>query len=72
MWTRRILSWMVGLLLGAAVGVIFVTLFSPVSGDELRENIKDHYQDAKTAAFKAAKERRAELERELETMRQRP
>ena len=69
---RTLLSWLVGMGLGAAAGVIFVTLFSPVSGDELRENLKEHYKDARVAAHKAAKERRAELERELETMRQRP
>jgi len=71
MWTRTLLSWIFGLAIGAVVGIVLVSFFSPVSGDELRENLKDHYRDARVAAHNAAKERRAELERELETMRQR-
>lgn len=65
---RVVLSWLVGMAVGAAVGALFVMLFSPVSGDDLRENLKEHYADARHKAHLAAKERRAELERELVAM----
>ncbi|MGJ3237193.1 MAG: YtxH domain-containing protein [Anaerolineae bacterium] len=65
---RRLISLLVGLGLGTTVAVIIVTLFSPFSGEELRENLKEHYQDALEAARKASEAKRQELEQELAEM----
>ncbi|MEL6308467.1 MAG: hypothetical protein AAFR81_12215 [Chloroflexota bacterium] len=65
---KRLLSLLLGLGGGALAAIIVVTLFSPVSGDELRENLKEHYDNALEAARKAADERRQELEDELAEM----
>ncbi|MEL7436004.1 MAG: hypothetical protein AAFN11_18815 [Chloroflexota bacterium] len=65
---KRLLSLLLGLCGGALAAIIVVTLFSPVSGDELRENLKEHYDNALEAARKAADERRQELEDELAEM----
>lgn len=65
---KRLLSLFIGLGAGAIVAIIFVTLFSPVSGEELRENLKEHYDNALDAARKAAEAKRKELEDELAEM----
>jgi gas vesicle protein len=66
---RKLLSFLLGIGLGAVAGVLLVTLFSPVSGREVRENLKDHYQNALDEARKASAAKRAELETELERMK---
>lgn len=66
---RRLLSLMVGLGLGIGVGWLVVTLFSPVSGTQLRANARAHYEESLAAARRAAAERRAELEAELAELR---
>lgn len=66
---RRLLSLFVGLAMGVGSAIAFVTLFSPVSGEELRENLKEHYENAKDAARSASEAKRKELEAELAAMR---
>lgn len=68
---RRLLSYVIGIGLGAGVGMLLVTFFSPVSGADLRNKLRQHYDDALAAARKAAAEKRAELEKELEEMKNR-
>lgn len=68
---RRLLSYLVGISLGVGAGMLLVTFFSPVSGGELRANLRQHYADAMTAAREAAAAKRAELEKEIETMKAR-
>lgn len=65
---RKLFSFIVGLGLGITAGMLLVTLFSPVSGPELRQNLRDHYQEALAAGRKAAAERRTELENELQSL----
>lgn len=67
---RKLLSLITGLTLGAGVGVVFVTLFSPISGQELRQNIRQHYQQALADARQASADKRQELEAELAQMRE--
>jgi gas vesicle protein len=69
---RRLVSYLLGISIGAGVGVLLVTFFSPVSGREVRANLRQHYADSMTAARKAAAAKRAELEKEIETMKQQP
>lgn len=65
---RKLLSYLVGGGLGIAAGMALVTLFAPISGRELRQNLRQHYQNALEAGRKAAAEKRAELEKELADM----
>lgn len=62
---RRLLSFVFGITIGGAVGLVLVTLFSPVSGREVRQNLRDHYQQALEKARTAAAAKRTELEAEL-------
>ncbi len=58
---RKFLSLLLGLGIGAAIGALLVSFFSPLSSDELRA----HYERALAAGRKASAERRSELEQEL-------
>jgi len=66
---RKILSLLLGVVVGAAVGAVLITLFSPVSGEEFRKNLSGHYQGAIKSGQDAAAKRRAELEAELQKLR---
>jgi gas vesicle protein len=66
---RRLASFLFGIGLGAVAAVLLVTLFSPVSGREVRENLKAHYQNALDEARKASAAKRSELEAELQRMK---
>ena len=68
---RKFFSLLVGMSLGAVIGALLVTFFSPVSSDEFRENWDAHYERAVEAGRAASAKRRAELEEELEELRQR-
>ena len=47
---RKILSLMLGLSLGAAIGVLVVTLFAPTSGEQLVANLKAGWEETLAAA----------------------
>lgn len=66
---RKLVSWLIGFSLGAAVAAMLVFLFAPYSGEELITRLKQGWQDALAEASKANMERRAELEAELAQMR---
>lgn len=61
----KLLSWMLGIGLGAAAGALLVLLFAPASGDEIILSIKRSWQETLAEARKANAERRAELVAEL-------
>jgi gas vesicle protein len=63
--TNRSKNWLIGVGLGALVGVIVVLWFAPLSGRKLRAAVRQHYQDALEQARQAGEQRRAELEAEL-------
>lgn len=67
---RKFMSLLIGLGIGSTIGAIFIVLFSPVSAEEFRQNLKDHYERALKAGEKASAERRTELENELKDMRE--
>jgi gas vesicle protein len=71
MMLRKLMSLFVGLSTGIAAAVAFVTLFSPINGEELRENIRDHYHNSLDEARKAKVKKREELLRDLDDMRSR-
>ena len=66
---RKILSLMLGLSLGAAIGVLVVTLFAPTSGEQLVANLKAGWEETLAAARIASAERRQELEAGLAAKR---
>lgn len=68
---RKVLSFIIGIGLGVGTGMLLVTFFSPVSGAELRLNMRQHYLEAMNAARKAAAEKRSEMERELAELKRR-
>lgn len=66
---RKFVSLLAGLGIGSAIGAILIALFSPVTADEFRDNLKAHYERAMEAGRKASATRRAELEQELQEMK---
>jgi len=62
---RRLLSLIVGLLLGFGLGVLLVAFFAPRSGSEFRQAWHDHLAAARQAAAEASAAKRAALEQEL-------
>jgi gas vesicle protein len=68
---RKVLSFIIGISIGVSVGVLLVSFFSPVSGNQLRANLRTHYNEALAAGRKAAAEKRAELEKELADLKSR-
>lgn len=66
----KLLGLALGFLLGAALGATLVVLFSPVSGDQLIQNLKEGYDETREEARLVSAQRRLELEAELKRMRQ--
>jgi gas vesicle protein len=65
---KTLLGLLLGITLGALVGIGLVTLFSPMSSEELRQNLKRGYEEALDAARKASAVRREELQAQLAQM----
>ena len=65
---RKLLSWLIGIGLGAAVGALLVMLFAPASGQEIVALARRNWQATLADARKANTRRRAELEAELASM----
>jgi len=66
---RRFLSLVMGLGLGAAVGVAVVSFFAPTAGDQFVRQLKQGWNETMDEARKASQQRRLELEAELARMR---
>ena len=66
----KLLSWMLGLGLGAAVGALLVMLFSPASGQEITASLRKSWQATLDDARQANAKRQADLEAELAQMQQ--
>jgi len=69
---RKLKSFFIGLGLGLGAGMLLVALLSPVSGEQVRRNWRDHIQAARNAGREASARKRAEIEAEISQMRQRP
>jgi len=67
---RGLLKFIIGLGVGATIAMVIVAMFSPVSGEQFRKSLLAHYQNALKAGQDASAKKRAELETELETLRQ--
>jgi gas vesicle protein len=68
---RKLLSLILGGLLGGAVGAGLVTLFAPSSGKEFAAQLRQGYREALDAARQASEARRKELEDELAQLQNR-
>lgn len=66
---RRILSFLLGVILGGLVGSTLALLFAPESGTELREQIRERFSALGAEIRQAATARRIELQQRLETLR---
>ncbi len=66
---QKALNFVLGLILGALVGSALALLLTPVSGDQLRMDVRDYTRQVRSEVEQAAKSRRIELERELANLR---
>jgi len=66
---RRIMSFFIGVSLGGLVGAILALLFTPVSGEELRIQIRDRAENVTNEVRLAATTKRIELQDRLNTLR---
>lgn len=66
---NRTMNFITGALVGGFIGAVAVILFTPTSGDELREQIQIQIENVKADVKAASDARRAELEAELESLR---
>ncbi len=64
----KILSWIIGMTTGAAVGALIVAFFVPETSADVRRRLKRGYIGALEAAKQAQDIRRAELEAQLAHM----
>lgn len=65
---RRLMFFIIGVLVGAVLGALAAYLFAPESGNELRQSARDHFDDLMDEARLAAETRRRELETQLAEM----
>lgn len=66
---RKLLSLMMGVGIGGAVGAVIVMLFAPTSGDQFIKNLKRGWAETMDEARAAREQRRQELEAELARIR---
>lgn len=65
---RKIISWSVGLLLGATIGALLIAFFVPDTAEDVRQRLVKGYQEAMDAAREAQEASRIELEAQLARM----
>lgn len=68
---RKTLAFLDGLLIGALVGVGLALFFTPSSGSELQQQIKDYTENFIEKGKNAASARRQEMEAELVALKKR-
>jgi gas vesicle protein len=66
----KILSWLIGLTLGGAVGALLIAFFVPDTAEEIRQRLSQGYQEALDVARQAQEASRIELEAQLARMQQ--
>jgi gas vesicle protein len=60
-----VLAFLGGVLSGGAIGTAVALLFTPQSGDAMRQGLRGRYANAIRAGEEAAAQKRAELEAKL-------
>jgi gas vesicle protein len=66
---RKFGNLMLGAILGGIVGSTLAILFAPASGEKARDEIRAYFSNIKDEVGRAADEKRAELEMELQRLR---
>lgn len=66
---QKALNLVLGLVLGGLVGSAVALLLTPMSGDDLRSEVRDYSLHVRSEVEQAANARRAQLERELADLR---
>jgi gas vesicle protein len=66
---RRAFSFLIGTLIGSMIGAAAALLFTPSSGQELRNQINDRTSGLVADIQNAAKTRRIELQERLDSLR---
>lgn len=66
---RRLLGFLIGIGTGALVGATVAILLTPESGKDLRSDLRSRMEGFRRELQEAAEQRRTELERQLERMR---
>ena len=66
---RKFGSFMLGAILGGLISSSLVILLTPESGEDLRDKIEARFKDIIDEVNRAADEKRAELEEQLQTLR---
>ena len=67
---QKFVSFTVGALMGALVGVTVAILLAPSSGEEMRGQIRERAYNLRDELTEAAQAKRIELEKQLQSMRQ--
>ncbi|MBN2470211.1 MAG: YtxH domain-containing protein [Anaerolineae bacterium] len=65
---RRTGMFLLGLLLGGLVGLVLALVLAPNSGEKMRKEAQEHYEQLLAEARQAAEDRRKALEMELENL----
>jgi gas vesicle protein len=66
---RRTMGFLIGATIGGIIGAAVALLFTPLSGQELRNQIGDRSQSFAADIRQAANSRRIELQERLEVLR---
>ncbi len=66
---QKALNFVLGMVLGGLVGSSLALLLTPMSGNQLRTEVKEYTRQVRSEVEQAANARRVELERELANMR---
>jgi gas vesicle protein len=67
---RKFSSFLFGVIMGGLVGSMVGILIAPSSGNKTRTDIQSRFDNIRAQILNAAKERRIELEEQLQTLRQ--
>ncbi len=67
---RSFFNWVMGFVLGSALGAALIILFAPMLGEDLKARLKQRYQEAMEAGHLASEAKRVEMEAQLAKMRQ--
>ena len=66
---KKVTNFLSGFALGVILGGVTAILLAPSSGDDLRLTIQQEVERVQSDVKKAAEERRAELESQLDSLR---
>ena len=67
---RKLIAFLLGFALGAMIAVVIGTLLAPESGEDTRGRIEQYIQHVLDEGKRAASDRQAELESQLEQLKQ--